>query len=138
MRRSTYPNAVERKRNRAKEHDTALQSPRATVAATVVMVAAAAMVLVAACAEPNSVTGPDGISQLGPDTYLHSDTFRHGEMADARNRAITHAGLYCDRQGRRLLVQEVEPGPTNGHGAGSVHVTFRCLYPADPELQRQK
>ena|SRR5690242_14014257 len=116
----------------------ALQSPRATVAATVAVIAVAAIVLATACTAPNSVTGPDGVSQLGPDTYLHSDTFRHGEMADARNRAVTHAGLYCDRLGRRLLVQEVEPGATNGHGAGSVHVTFRCLYPADPALHGQK
>lgn len=115
-----------------------LRSPRATVRATVAVIAVAAMVPVTACTGSNSVTEPDSISQLGPDTYLHIDTFRHGEMADARNRAITHAGLYCDRQGRRLLVQEVEPGTTNGHGAGSVRVTFRCLYPADPELQRRK
>ena len=116
----------------------ARQSPRATVMATVAVVAVAATVLTTACTGSNSVTEPDSVSQLGPDTYLHSDTFRHGGMVDARNRAITHAGLYCDRQGRRLLVKEVEPGTTNEHGAGSVRVTFRCLYRADPELQQQK
>lgn len=115
-----------------------LRSPRVTVTATVAVVAVAAMVLVTACTGPTGVTEPDSVSQLGPDTYLHSDTFRRGEMVNARNRAITHAGLYCDRLGRRLLVKEVEPGTTNEHGAGSVHVTFRCLYRADPELLQQK
>ena len=99
---------------------------------TAVVAAAAAATILAACAEP------DGVSQLGSDTYSVSDTFRHGEMADARNRAISQAGLYCDQQGRRLLVQEAAPGATNGHGAGSVRVTFRCLYRGDPELLRRK
>lgn len=104
----------------------ALPSSLATVAAV------AATTVLAACAEP------DGVSQLGSDTYLLSDTFRHGEMADARNRAISDAGIYCDRQGRRVLIQEAAPGATNGHGAGTVRVTFRCLYRGDPELHRPK
>ena len=104
---------------------------RATSAAR--YLAGAMLVLAGAgCAEPAAV------QQTGPNSFFLSEIFLRGEFDAARARAVTRAGEYCVNMNRKILVEYVVQGPTNGHGAGTALVNFQCLYRSDPALQRAK
>jgi hypothetical protein len=68
------------------------------------------MGMVTACVEA------DNVGKLGPDTYYVTGNFTRGLADDARDRTISTAGEYCDRMGRRVLVQKSALGTTDGHG----------------------
>ncbi len=92
----------------------------------------AGLSLLAGCAATHDV------AQMGPDTYTVSASASpaRGGASGARSMAITAAGQHCQKLGREVMVTNVSGQTTNIHGAGSVDVTFRCLAPGDPALQR--
>lgn len=78
------------------------------------------------------------VAKLGPDTYTVSANAApaRGGASGARSLAVNAAGAYCERMSREVLVTNISGQTTNVYGAGSVDVTFRCLQPGDPQLQR--
>lgn len=97
--------------------------------------------LVAAVLLASAVAGcaaPDGVKELEPNSYFLTESFSHGLFDSARERAVSRAAQFCLKTDRRVLVDYVLQGHTNGHGAGSAEVNFRCLYRGDPELQRPR
>lgn len=78
------------------------------------------------------------VAQLGPDTYSVSASAApaRGGASGARSMAIRQAGEYCASQNRRVLVTNISGQTTNGYGAGSTDVMFRCLAANDPTLGR--
>lgn len=79
-----------------------------------------------------------GVMKLGPDTYtvsVHAAPARGGESG-AKNLALSEAGIYCESNGREILVNNLNSGPSTHFPGGTVDVTFRCLGKGDPELQR--
>jgi hypothetical protein len=97
---------------------------RPLAAATLLAIAAAG------CAEPGVV------KQIEPNSYSLSENYSRGLFDSARQRGVSRAADFCFKMDRRVLVDYVLQGLTNGHGGGSAEVTFRCLNRGDPELQR--
>jgi hypothetical protein len=97
------------------------------------LVAAALLATTAAgCAESGVV------KELEPNSYFLTENYSRGLFESAHQRGVSRAAEYCFKMDRRVLVDYVLQGPTNGHGAGSAEVNFRCLTRGDPELQRPK
>jgi len=93
---------------------------------------AAALLATAAggCAEPSVV------QQLEDKSYFLTENYSRGLFDGARQAGVSRAAQYCLKTDRRVFVDYVLQGPTNGHGGGSAQVNFRCLNQSDPELQR--
>jgi hypothetical protein len=96
------------------------------------LMAAALSVIAAACAET------DEVKATGPDSYFLTESYSHGLFESAREAAVSRAGQYCFKADRRVVVEYVLQGPTNGHGAGSAIANFRCLSRRDPGLKPAK
>ena len=97
--------------------------------------------LVAAALLAAAVAGCAGSGvarELEPNSYFLTENYSRGLFESAQQRAISRAADYCIKMDRRVLVDYLLQGPTNGHGAGSAEVNFRCLDRGDPELQRPK
>ncbi len=79
-----------------------------------------------------------GVNILGPDTYNISATASpaRGGWATAKGIALSEAHDYCTTLGKEVLVTNTTTANTNGLGAGSADVTFRCLSKDDPALSR--
>lgn len=101
-------------------------APRPLVAAALLATA------VAGCAESRVV------KELEPNSYFLTENYSRGLFDGAQQRAVSRAAEYCIKKDRRVLVDYVLQGPTNGHGAGTAEINFRCLGRGDPELQRPK
>ena len=101
-------------------------APRPLVAAALLATA------VAGCAESGVV------KEVEPNSYFLTESYSRGLFDSAQQRAVSRAAEYCIKMDRRVLVDYVLQGPTNGHGAGTAEVNFRCLGRGDPELQRSK
>lgn len=79
-----------------------------------------------------------GVLQLGPDTYtvsVHAAPVRGGESG-ARKIALNEAGQQCQSMRREIFVTNITSGRSSHLPGGTVEVTFRCLHPGDPGLQR--
>ena len=96
------------------------------------LVGAMLVLAAAGCAETNDV------KETGADSYFLAENYSRGLFEAARAKGMSRAGEYCVKTNRKVLVEYVLRGNTNEHGGGSALVTFRCLYRADPELQRAK
>ena len=87
-------------------------------------------------------TWSNGVYPIGPDTYMVSHTGGSGFESQGRLRsgALKEAGEYCSEMGRAVKVDLIEGEPTGprGYPHASVTVTFLCLPPSDPELDRPK
>jgi hypothetical protein len=103
-------------------------APRPLLAAAAALLATAS----AGCAESGVV------KELEPNSYFLTENYSRGLFDGAQQRAMSRAAEYCIKMDRRVLVDFVLQGPTNGHGAGTAEVNFRCLGRGDPELQRPK
>jgi hypothetical protein len=101
-------------------------APRPLVAAALLASA------VAGCAESGVV------KEVQSSSYFLTENYSRGLFDSAQQRAVSRATEYCFKINRRVLVDSVFQGPTNGHGAGTAEVNFRCLGRGDPELQRPK
>src|SRR5581483_3142003 len=89
------------------------------------------------CASSSSVFGgSSGIMTLGPDTYSVSENviISFGGAVAAQGQANQKATAYCASQNRSVLALHMETTPAPGSYVASL--TFRCLAPNDPELQR--
>lgn len=64
--------------------------------------------------------------QMGPDTYMATGKYGNGCGAKYK---IRHAGIYCSRQGKEIMVQNVDNSPGGD-------VVFQCLRAGDQDLQR--
>lgn len=87
---------------------------------------------VGGCAEAGAV------KEVEPNSYFLTENYSRGLFESAQQRAKTRAAEYCFKMDRRVFVDYLLQGPTNGHGAGSAEVNFRCLHRGDPELQHPK
>jgi hypothetical protein len=79
-----------------------------------------------------------GILPAGPDTYTLTEHRAPvlGGSTTTQQAAMTEANAFCARQGRQFLpVDMLTPQSANPYGTTGYSVTFRCLLPADPELQ---
>lgn len=68
------------------------------------------------------------VMPIGPDTYFVSARAApvRGGIEAARPMALQEASDYCTRMGKQVLVKSIDVAD----------VTFRCLAPGDPDLQR--
>jgi hypothetical protein len=73
-----------------------------------------------------------GILPAGPDTYTVTEAYApvRGGSTTAKQVALPEANQFCEERGRKFLPMNMSEGPTK------YTVTFRCLLPTDPELQR--
>jgi hypothetical protein len=73
---------------------------------------------------------------VGPDTYRVNAAAPHGlgGYATAGADALKKANEYCQSQGRQIMM--VTDQNASSLGIGAAAVTFRCLAPGEPGLQR--
>lgn len=64
--------------------------------------------------------------QMGPDTYMATGKYGNGCGAKYK---ISHAGTFCSRQGKEVMVQNVDNSPGGD-------VVFQCLRAGDQDLRR--
>ena len=72
-----------------------------------------------------------GVQQLGPDTYLIALSGQRGGVVASEGTALAQAAAFCHEHETEILVLAREAGRGR-----SYTLTFRCLRPGDPELQR--
>ena len=79
-----------------------------------------------------------GVVNVGPDTYMASAHAMHeaGGLSTARKMAIEDAQKFCTKQGRQILVTNIDE--QRGFTSGDSSATFMCLAAGDPELLRPK
>lgn len=83
-----------------------------------------------------------GILPAGPDTYTVTETYApiRGGSTTAQQVALTEANQFCEERGLKFLPMNMTEGsiPMQAalYGPTKYTVTFRCLRPGDPELQR--
>lgn len=85
-------------------------------------ITAAMLAALCGCAFTSNVT------PVGPDTYFVSARAApvRGGIEAARPMALQEASDYCTKLGKQVLVKSIDVAD----------VTFRCLAPGDPDLQR--
>lgn len=94
------------------------------------MVLATAMLT--ACADSGTI-------KVGPDTYTISTRVPLGGPASAKGQALKEANLFCDSQGREILLDHMQSSECALHGGcGEAEIFFFCLAKGDPQLKRQK
>lgn len=95
--------------------------------------ASATLIFMTSCAASS------GILPAGPDTYTVTERFSaiRGGSLTAQKVSMTEASQFCTQQGKEFFPLDMEelPGMTTPVNTG-YSVTFRCLNPGDPELQR--
>jgi hypothetical protein len=80
-----------------------------------------------------------GILPAGPDTYTVTERFApiRGGSTTAQQTALTEANAFCAERGREFLpLDMLTPASANPYGPTGYSVTFRCLLPGDPELDK--
>jgi len=80
-----------------------------------------------------------GILPVGPNTYTVREEYApiRGGATAAEQAALIEANTFCAQQGRQFLVVDmVAPPRWNMWGPTGYGVSFRCLLPGDPELER--
>lgn len=88
-------------------------------------------VMTAACASK-----PVAIVPFGLDTYIATGSDGVSKIK-AQNDAITAANSLCASKGQEMMPVSINSGVESGfYEYDTVSLTFRCLDPGDPELDR--
>jgi hypothetical protein len=80
-----------------------------------------------------------GILPAGPNTYTLTERYApiRGGSTTAEQTAMTEANAFCEQHGRQFVPVDMQtPASRNPWGTTGYAVTFRCLLPGDPELER--
>jgi hypothetical protein len=96
------------------------------------LVLCGAVLTLAGCTD----TGP---IKVGPDTHTISTRVPFGGPASAKGQALTEANAFCESKTREILLDHEQSSECALHGGcGEAEITFYCLKPDDPQLQRPK
>lgn len=80
-----------------------------------------------------------GVMKMGRDTYTITTSAApaRGGVSGARSSAYKEATEHCSAMNKEVLVKNDNGLVTNGYGAGSAQLTFRCLDADDPEMTQR-
>lgn len=96
------------------------------------IVGALALVLLSGCTDSGPI-------KVGPDTYTISTRVPFGGPASAKGQALKEANVFCESQGREILLNHMQASECALHGGcGEAEIYFFCLAKGDPQLKRQK
>jgi S1-C subfamily serine protease len=80
-----------------------------------------------------------GPIKTGPDSYTISIRVPFGGPASASGNALKEANVFCESNGKEILVDHVQSSECALHGGcGEAQIFFYCLASGDPQLQRPK
>ena len=96
------------------------------------IVGALALALLSGCADSGPI-------KVGPDTYTISTRVPFGGPASAKGQALKEAKVFCESQGREILLDHMQASECALHGGcGEAEIYFFCLAKGDPQLKRRK
>lgn len=88
--------------------------------------------MLAGCADSGPI-------KVGPDTYTISTRDPFGGPASAKGQALKEANVFCESQGREILLDHMQASECALHGGcGEAEIYFFCMAKGDPQLKRQK
>ncbi|UOB21763.1 hypothetical protein MRY17_13460 [Pseudomonas orientalis] len=80
-----------------------------------------------------------GPIKVGPDTYTISTRVPFGGPASAKGQALKEANVFCESQGREILLDHMQASECALHGGcGEAEIYFFCMAKGDPQLKRQR